>query len=357
MLEIELKKQGKIKRLTNKTFKFDPRIKDGWYSATYFLKTEKIVEKHAADKIVTMQFFQRKNDVVLCGVDEAIALIKTFAKHPETLKIEALNDGDIVQSVEPVLKITGPYQNFGFLESLIDGVLARRSSVATNVRNVVKEAAPTPVFFMGDRQDSYLNQQGDGYAAYIGGISAQCTFAHGEWWGSNGGGTMPHALIQIMGGSTLKAAEAYADVFPNEKVTALVDFHNDVINDSLIVARVLKERLGAVRVDTSDALVDHYFDDKEEKPHGVNPEQIKALRKALDKEGFNYVKIVVSSGFDVEKIRRFKEAGAPVDSYGVGSSLLKVTVGYTGDLVRLNGQKLAKEGREDIPNPRLEVVE
>jgi len=357
MLEIELKKQGKIKRLTNETFKFDPRIKEGWYTATYFLKTEKIVEKHAPNKIVTMQFFQRKNDVVLCGIDESIALIKTFAKNPNDLKIEALNDGDIIQSGEPVLKITGHYQDFGFLESLIDGILARRSSVATNVRNVVKEAAPTPVFFMGDRQDDYHNQQGDGYATYIGGVSAQCTFAHGEWWGSNGGGTMPHALIQIMGGSTLEAAKAYNDVFPNEKVTALVDFHNDVIKDSLIVARVLKEKLGAVRVDTSDALVDHYFDDKDEKPNGVNPELIKALRKALDAEGFNYVKIVVSSGFDVAKIRRFKEANAPVDSYGVGSSLLKVSVGFTGDLVKLDGKDLAKEGRRDIPNPRLEIVD
>lgn len=357
MLEIELKKEGKIKRLTNETFKFDPRIRDGWYTATYFLKTEKIVEKHAPNKIVTMQFFQRKNDVVLCGIDESIALIKTFAKNPKSLKIEALNDGDIIQNGEPVLKITGHYQDFGFLESLIDGILARRSSVATNVRNVVKEAAPTPVFFMGDRQDDYHNQQGDGYATYIGGVSAQCTFAHGEWWGSNGGGTMPHALIQIMGGSTLEAAKAYNDVFPNEKVTALVDFHNDVIKDSLIVARVLKEKLGAVRVDTSDALVDHYFDDKEEKSNGVNPELIKALRKALDAEGFNYVKIVVSSGFDVAKIRRFKEANAPVDSYGVGSSLLKVSVGFTGDLVKLDGQDLAKEGRRDIPNPRLEIVD
>lgn len=357
MLELELKKQGKIKRLTNKTFQFDPRIKDGWYTATYFLKTEKIVEKHAKDKIVTMQFFQRKDDVVLCGIDEVIALIKTFAKNPDELKIEALNDGDIIQSGEPVLKITGKYQSYGFLESLIDGVLARRSSVATNVRDVVKAAYPTPVFFMGDRQDSYLNQQGDGYASYIGGISAQCTFAHGQWWGSNGGGTMPHALIQIMGGDTLKAAQAYHDVYPNEKVTALVDFHNDVIKDSLIVARVLKENLGAVRVDTSDALVDHYFDDKDEKPHGVNPSLIKALRKALDEEGFNYVKIVVSSGFDVAKINWFKKENAPVDSYGVGSSLLKINVGFTGDLVKLDGKDLAKEGRRDIPNPRLEIVD
>lgn len=363
MIELELKKQGKIKRLTNRTFKFDSRIKDGWYTATYFLKTEKIVRKHAADKIVTMQFFQRKDNSVLCGIDEAIALVKTFAHNPDSLKIEALNDGDMIMSGEPVLKITGHYQDFGFLESLIDGVLARRTSVATHVYDTVKAASPTPVFFMGDRQDHYLNQQGDGYSAYIGGIAAQCTFAHGEWWGSEGGGTMPHALIQIMGGDTVKAAKAYSDVFPNEKVTALVDFHNDVVKDSLLVADVLKEKLAAVRIDTSDSLTDHYFDNIDKKSigntkiNGVNPLQVKALRKALDDHGYNYVKIVVSSGFDVEKIKWFKKENAPVDSYGVGSSLIKVDIGFTGDLVRLDGKELAKEGRHDIASSRLEIVE
>ena len=362
MIELEAKQKGLIKRLTNKTFKFDSRIKDYWYTAAYFIKTTKIIEEKAKDKVVTMQFFQRKNDCILCGIDEAIALIHTFASNPRSLKIEALNDGDKIDAGEPVLKITGHYQDFGFLESLIDGVLARRTSVATNVYHTVKAAYPTPVFFMGDRQDAYINQQGDGYSAYIGGIAAQCTYAHGEWWGSEGGGTMPHALIQIMNGDTLKASVAYKEVFPDQKVTALVDFHNDVIKDSLIVAKELKENLAAVRVDTSDSLIDHYFDDKKEqfkdtKINGVNPTLIKALRKALDDNGYNYVKIVVSSGFDIEKINWFKRENAPVDSYGVGSSLLHVNVGFTGDLVRLDGKELAKEGRRDIPSDRLEVVE
>jgi len=363
MIELEQKEKGLIKRLTNRTFKFDSRIADYWYTANYFIKTTKIVDKFASEKVVTMQFFQRKDNVVLCGIDEAIALIHTFAHNPRSIKIKALNDGDLIMAGEPVLKITGHYQDFGFLESLIDGILSRRSAIATNVYNVVKAAAPTPVFFMGDRQDAYVNQQGDGYSCYIGGIAAQCTLAHGEWWGSEGGGTMPHALIQIMGGDTLKAAEAYNATYPNEKVTALVDFHNDVIKDSLIVANVLKEKLNAVRVDTSKNMIDHYFDDKKYLLdegvviNGVNPTLIKGLRKALDDNGFNYVKIICSSGFDVDKINWFKKENAPVDSYGVGTSLLKIDVGYTGDLVRLDGVELAKEGRRDVPSDRLEDVE
>ena len=136
-LEIKLKEAGKISRLTNKTFQFDPKLKDGFYAANYFLKSRKIVEQNAPNHIVTMQFFQRRNDTKLCGVDEAIALVHTFAVHPEELEIEALNDGDVIQSGEPVLKITGKYENFGFLESMIDGILARRTSVCTNVYEVM----------------------------------------------------------------------------------------------------------------------------------------------------------------------------------------------------------------------------
>ncbi|MGL4952890.1 MAG: nicotinate phosphoribosyltransferase, partial [Culicoidibacterales bacterium] len=132
MKEIDLKISGEIKRLTNKTFKFDERIGEGWFSAVYFLKTQQIVEQFQEDNIVTMQFFQRRK-AILCGIDEAIALVHTFAKDPKQLEIHALNDGDQIVPFETVMTITGPYQAFGFLEGLIDGILARRTSVATHV--------------------------------------------------------------------------------------------------------------------------------------------------------------------------------------------------------------------------------
>ena len=204
MKEIDLKIQGKIKRLTNRTFKFDSRIKDGWYSAVYFIKTANIVRKHKPDSIVTVQFFQR-DEAVLCGIDEVIALLHTFAYNPQELVIEALNDGDFISPLEPVLKITGHYQNFGFLENLIDGILARRTSVATNVYKAVIAANGKQIMFFGDRDDHFTNQAGDGYSAYIGGIAAQCTNAMNEWWGTEGVGTMHHALIEIFGGEVVEA--------------------------------------------------------------------------------------------------------------------------------------------------------
>lgn len=358
--EIKLKEEGKISRLTNKTFRFDKKLGKGFFAANYFLKSNKIVKNFAPNHIVTMQFFQRKDDVKLCGVDEAIALIHTFAKHPKDLVIEALNDGDIINYGEPVLKITGKYEDFGYLESMIDGILARRTSVCTNVYEVMKALKGNDVFSMADRQDDYHTQIGDGYATYVAGIRKVSTDAQGYWWGGHGVGTMPHALIQVCGGDICKAADLYHKTFPNEKVTALIDYNNNVVHDAVMLAKHLGENLRGVRVDTSKSLIDHYFDDKDTSgfdPHGVCKELIFALRKALDDNGFNFVKIIVSSSFTAEKIAEWVKLKVPVDTYGVGTALCNnTTVGFTGDLVMLDGKKQAKEGRENIPSKRLKKV-
>lgn len=359
-LEVTLKEKGKISRLTNKTFQFDPKLGEGFYAANYFLKSREIVEKFAPNHKVTMQFFQRTDDAKLCGVDEAIALLHTFAKSPQNLDIYALNDGDIIQANEPVLKVTGRYEDFGFLESMIDGILARRTSVCTNVYWVMKELNGTDIFSMADRQDDYQTQIGDGYASYVAGIRKVSTDAQGYWWGGKGVGTMPHALIELCGGDICKASDIYHKTYPNEQVTALIDYHNNVVHDSLMLARHLGKTLRAVRVDTSKALVDHYFDDKDTSgfdPHGVCKELIFALRKALDDEGFNWVKIIVSSSFNKDKIREWVKLGVPVDTYGVGTSFVNnMTCGFTGDLVELDGKPEAKEGRKNIPSTRLKKV-
>ncbi|EZH68131.1 nicotinate phosphoribosyltransferase [Bacillaceae bacterium JMAK1] len=364
MKEIELKLQGEIQRLTNKTFKFDERVGEGWFSAVYFLKTRDIIRKYKPDNIVTMQFFQKKH-AVLCGTDEAIALIQTFADHPEKLEIHSLKDGDRIEPFEPVLTIKGAYHDFGFLEGVIDGIFSRRTSVATNVYEVVKAARTSgvqkPVIFMGDRDDHYTQQAGDGYAAFIGGSKAQATHAMNEWWGKSGMGTMPHALIQLFHGDVVAASHAYKEMFPDDQLMALVDYNNDAVTDSLRVAREFGKELHSVRLDTSNYMVDQYFCRNPHKmgdfdPTGVNGPLIQALRDALDEEGFQHVNITVSGGFTAERIEAYERAGVPVNVYGVGRSLLEKTIGFTGDNVMLDGVHEAKAGRKLRENPRLERI-
>ena len=80
------------------------------------------------------------------------------------------------------------------------------------------------------------------------------------------------------------------------------------------------------------------------------------MREALDARGFADVKIVVSGGFTVEKIRAFEEDDVPVDAYGVGSSLIRGSNDFTADVVLTDGEPSAKVGRAYRPNPRLELV-
>jgi len=164
----------------------------------------------------------------------------------------------------------------------------------------------------------------------------------------------------MCGGDVVKACQIYAKTFENEQITALVDYNNDVITDALKAANALKERLGAVRVDTSKNLIDRYFEGKDTSefdPHGVCKELIFALREALDKAGFKHVKIVVSSGFNPQKMSEFEKFNTPVDIYGVGSYLVKNDIcGFTGDLVELNGKSEAKFGRKNYASDRLKRV-
>ncbi|WFG96264.1 nicotinate phosphoribosyltransferase [Spiroplasma citri] len=335
------------------------KIKAGYYSAIYFLKTANILKNEKPNDLITMQFFQREENVILAGVNECVELLKTQAFNAESLEITTLTDGDLIQANEPVLKVTGHYYQFGHLEGIIDGILTRQTSIATNCYRVLQAANNKSVIYMNDRSDYYYNQENDGYAAKIGGITnfvttAQVTKLVGNYEPI---GTVPHALIQAFNGDLIAALKAYQKFYPTDKLVALVDYNNDVITDTLQVADAFSN-LYAVRVDTSQSLIDKYFLGKEDKYpiseiNGVNKHLIRALRQALNKAGYRHIKIIVSSGFNTQKIQDFEKEGVPVDIYGVGESLAKINIGFTGDAVQLNGVDQAKVGRSNITSKRL----
>jgi nicotinate phosphoribosyltransferase len=89
----------------------------------------------------------------------------------------------------------------------------------------------------------------------------------------------------------------------------------------------------------------------------VNERLVRKTRDALDAAGFGYVRIVVSGGFTVEKIRAFEEGGVPVDAYGVGSSLIRGANDFTADVVMTDGRPSGKFGRQVRDDSRLELVE
>src|SRR5262245_34290784 len=338
------------------------RLRQGYYSDKYFVRTRDVLIGSGHDPQVTMQVFQ-KQAACLGGVDEAIAFLKlclTDGYSWRDLDVRALRDGDFVAPGETVMLVTGPYAAFAHLETVYLGVLARRTRVATNTRGVVEAAWPKPVMFFPARFDHWLVQTGDGYAAHIAGAIGVSTDAQASWWGSEGIGTVPHALIAAYGGDTVKASLKFAEHMDGEiRLITLVDFDNDCVTTTLEVARALGNRLYGVRLDTSETLVDRSIFPQmgSFKPTGVNPQLVWNVRHALDREGYREVKIVVSGGFTVEKIRAFEEARVPVDMYGVGSSLFQGRYDFTADIVRVDGKPCGKVGRSYRPNPRLERVE
>jgi nicotinate phosphoribosyltransferase len=93
------------------------------------------------------------------------------------------------------------------------------------------------------------------------------------------------------------------------------------------------------------------------RPTGVNERLVENVRSALDRAGHPEVRIVVSGGFDAERIRAFEDGGVPVDAYGVGSSLIRGENDFTADVVMVDGQPHAKVGRHLIVSERTKKVE
>ena len=352
-------------RLPSEVFELPvEKMRDGYYSDAYFVHTKATLEREQYHPRVVMQVFQRHQSV-LGGMDEALAVLRecsgrrapdgTWVAGWDELEVCALHDGDEIEPWETVLTIEGDYSLFCHLETVYLGALARRTLISRNVREVVQAANGKPILYFPARHDHHRVQTGDGYAAHIAGAIGVSTDAQASWWGGRGAGTVPHGLIAAYGGDTVLAAQRFAATYPELDIVVLADFDNDSVRTALEVAHGLGSRLWGVRLDTSGTMVDRALWDEMGRfdPRGVNPQLVWKVREALDGEGFPGVRIVVSGGFTVDKIRAFEASGVPVDAYGVGSSLIRGENDFTADVVRCEGVPAAKAGRSELPNPRL----
>jgi nicotinate phosphoribosyltransferase len=339
------------------------KMREGYYADAYFNHARATLLQDDRRPRVVLQVFQKKS-AWLGGMDEAIAILKLCSHDWDELTVHALHDGDRIEPWETVMTIEGDYTLFAHLETAYLGVLSRRTLITSNVVRVLEAANGKPLIFMPARHDHHRVQTGDGYAAYVAGrvVGAPIgvtTDEQASWWGGRGIGTVPHSLIASYGGNTVLAATKFAEWASEDmNITVLVDFENNSVETALEVARALGPKLWGVRLDTSEMLVDRSLWEElgDFKPTGVNERLVRKVRDALDDDGFEHVKIVVSGGFTIDKIKEFEEQSVPVDAYGVGSSLIRGSNDFTADLVLTDGRPSAKVGRKYKPNARLELV-
>ncbi len=316
----------------------------------YFERARAILAAEQLDPVVTMEIFSR-GEGVLCGAEEALAYLREiFAEANGTVEpvVESLHDGDRFSSKEVVLRIHARYSAFGLYETALLGILASGSGWASAARRIVDAADPIPVVGFGARHvhPSVADQMD--YASVVGGCIGASTPAGARLAGLSPTGTMPHALVLVFG-DTVRAAEAFdRHIDPDVPRIVLVDTFKDEAEEALRVAEALGDHLWGVRLDTPS------------ERGRVTPELVKEVRARLDQAGHPNVKIVVSGGIDVDRVGVFKDAGAPVDSFAVGSYISKASpIDFTGDLKEIDGRPVAKRGR--IPgrteNPRLERID
>ncbi len=325
------------------------------FTDKYFLRSRKILKRDGLNPRAKYQVFIQNGSGIVCGLDEAIAIIRKYSSKPEEIEINALYDGMPFKEKETIMTIEGPVQDLIELETMYLGVISAGSSIASAMNEICSIASGKDVFYFGARHWRFDSDRELSYAAWVGGAKGVSTDIGASSFGGKGMGTIPHALVLVYG-STIKTAEKFFEVFGSEaKVIALVDTFNKEITDSLKAAEALGDKLYGVRLDTC-------MENRGEstfKGTGVTVELARKVRSELDRHGFQNVKIFLSSGFNAGKVREFVEAekkyGKFFDAIGTGSVFDFRFA--TSDIVEIDGRPCHKTGRPFKPNARLERVE
>ncbi len=353
----------------------------------YFLKTKEAIGRFG-DKEVTYAVFMRRP--VIFAPRPMVDWLEEGARARGVAFDIRLNfaEGEWVGAGEPLAYITGSFYHLVDLETLYLQKLGAPCVAAYNAFAMC-EALPGVAFLAMDARHCAGTEMAElmAYAAAVGsdaarkksgakGFIGNSSGATAHYFGRHTGlGTMPHALIGYAG-STLRAAEMYVETFPDQDLTVLVDYYGREISDSLAVCRRFPEmaadgRIG-LRLDThggrfiegldtqaSYAVLERHvplavrrYRSESELRYltgtGVSAAAIFYLREQLDEAGFGKVKVVASSGFNVQKCKVMADVGAPIDVVGTGSYLPEFwpETYATADIIAYGGVPSVKVGRE-----------
>jgi nicotinate phosphoribosyltransferase len=310
----------------------DPKdIKAGKLTDVYFVRTMEILKAKKIDKWVKAEFIAKRfpEDYgwgVLTGIDEAAYLLKDLK-----VNVRAMKEGTIFRAFEPVMEIEGMYSEFGLFETSLLGLLCQASGVATKAARCKKAAEDRRVISFGARRIHPVIAPMVERNAFVGGCDGVSVVKNAELIGEEPSGTMPHALILIIG-DTVEATKAFDEVIdPKVRRVSLIDTFNDEKVEAIRVAEALGKKLFGIRLDTPSSR------------RGDFQKIIEEIRWELNLRGFGHVQIFVSGGLDEKRILSLNPV---VDAYGVGTSITNARViDFAMDIIEIDGKPLAKRGK------------
>jgi len=307
-------------------------IKKGRLTDIYFKRTEEILKVKKKNPVVKAEvslkdFPQGYRWGILAGIEESIRLLADLNK----ISIQCMPEGTVFKDYEPVMVIEGRYLDFGVYETALLGFLCQSSGIATKAARCKLAAGEKLIYNFGARRVHPAITPMVERCAYIGGADGVSTTIGAEIIGREPVGTIPHALILIIG-DTVEATKAFDEVIePKIKRISLVDTFNDEKFEAIRVAEALGKSLFGIRLDTPASR------------RGNFKKILEEVRWELDVRGFEDVKIVVSGGLDEDNVSDLKNI---VDVFGIGTAISGASViDFSLDIVEIEGEKIAKRGK------------
>lgn len=310
----------------------DAEIRAAEVADSYFHRTMEVLRSRGLeDTPVHAEVAYKTSDpdawFVVCGLDE----VATLAEGLEGVSVEAVPEGTICRPNEPVLTLSGPYGAFAEHETALLGFLCQASGIATGAARCRLAAGEKPVISFGARRMHPAITPMIERSSYIGGCDQVAVSLATDRFGIPSTGTLPHALVLIVG-STAEAARAFdAAVGPEVPRTILIDTFDDEKFGALIACEAIPDKIQAVRLDTPGNRRGNFLD------------LMREVRWELDRKGYSHVKLFASGGIDVEYILHL----APVcDAFGVGGAIASAPmIDYSLDIVEVAGEDRSKRGK------------
>jgi len=303
----------------------------------YQLNMMKAYLDHQQTRTAVFEFFVRKlpprrGFLVAAGLEQALDFLENFQFSAEEIRwldrtgrfgrdllahlegfrftgeVHAMPEGTVFFANEPILRVTAPLPEAQLAETRLINILHFQSLIASKAARMIL-AAPGKLLVDFGLRRAHGAEAGllAARASYIAGFAGTATMLAEKLYGIPTFGTMAHSFIQAHDRET-EAFEEFASSRP-ENLTILIDTYNTEAAAKKVVA--LAPRLQADGIKIQSVRLDS----------GDMTALSKSVRRILDEGGLKDVRILASGGLDEDNIGEMLRAGAPIDAFGVGTSL------------------------------------